>query len=146
MENKNSLALVIHYPGRVNNVIFPVWFLLVLLPPFLFLFMLGNLFIDSLVITIVIGVNKYRTSLSKYLIALFSAFVIGYVSDFIGMSFIYFISNRNSEVDIYNAFSNITTLGVFILATILTSLLIFLLNIKVLAKVLKDKKYHSEYH
>lgn len=140
MKTKNNDLAGVQYPGRLNNVIFPVWFVLVLIPPFIFLFMLGNLFIDSLVITIVMLVCKCRIGFSKYLCILFSAFVVGYVSDFIGVSIIYFFANKIYSIDIYNSFANINTFMFFVFATIVVSLLIMIINYTIITKISNNEK------
>jgi len=56
--------------NRLNNVVFPLWFMLLLIPPFLFLFIFGNFIIDSLVVIISLKLLKHEFKIKNIILTI----------------------------------------------------------------------------
>jgi len=136
---------------KLYNVIFPIW-LLIFFPPVIFISLVGNFIIDSLVILVCFKVFKlavynidlkifYKKSINKVWLYGFLSdfiggiilFIIGILGDYFGLSY-----ELTSAVN-FDPFSNILAVLVIIFAMLVSAFFIFLFNYKITFKeLIKD--------
>lgn len=75
---------------RLNNVIFPVWMLL-LLPPVWLIVIPGNFIIDSLVFLVSMAIFKVSEKKKHYKSCILKIFGFGFLSDIIGSLYIFLL-------------------------------------------------------
>jgi len=124
--------------NRLNNVVFPLWFMLLLIPPFLFLFIFGNFIIDSLVVIISLKLLKHEFKIKNIILTILVIWIIGYIYDFVG-SLIIFYLKKIGIINLYNAFENILILLIYILIILFVGLLIGIIDYFILYRKIKDK-------
>lgn len=137
---------------KVYNVIFPIWFLL-FFPPVIFLTLLGNFIIDSLV---VLGCfylfklsNQQMNVKAFYKKGIFKVWIYGFLADFAGAAILFFIEMLEGSLGIsyevisaisYDPFRHPLAVVIIVFSMIVSALLIFFLNYKLTFKTLIEDK------
>lgn len=119
---------------KLYNIIFPMYMLWVV-PPVIFISMILNFIIDSIVLLIGEKVLKIKNMFSKYKKCILKVWGFGFLADFIGALFLFGISSLFSFLDIpirynidYNPFGNIYAFIITIIGILISGILIFVFN------------------
>ena len=134
---------------KLYNVIFPIWFLL-FIPPVIILTLIGNLFIDSLVIIICVRAFKREEDLHNkefYFESIVKVWLFGFLADFIGALLLFilvFLTDNLLPNDIYygvgfNPLSNIFSFFIVFSAIVISGFLIYFINYKITFKYIIEK-------
>lgn len=137
---------------KLNNMIFPIWFLL-FFPPIIFITLIGNFLIDSLVIMACFFVFKLgdtQNSLKTfYKKSILKVWIFGFLADIIGAAILFTIGIFGGSLGIpnklitginYDPFSHPVAVIIIILAMLISSIFIFLLNYKITFKEQIEEK------
>ncbi|MFA6807953.1 MAG: hypothetical protein WCR27_03050 [Eubacteriales bacterium] len=138
---------------KLFNVIFPIW-LLLFFPPVIFITLVGNFIIDSLVILACYFMYKLANRQSIdwktfYKQSILKVWLFGFLADIIGGLILFIIGimdslGLNYEIVYainYDPFSQLGAILIIILAMLVSGLLIFLFNYKITFKnQIIDKK------
>ncbi|GAA0738493.1 hypothetical protein [Clostridium oceanicum] len=127
---------------KLYNLIFPIWILL-FFPPFIFVTLIGNYMVDSLVIVgcffaYKLGNKKFNLK-TFYKKSILKVWLYGFLSDFIG-AFILFLlncfnlSNKLLSAISYDPFSNYLAVIIIIVCIFISAVFIFLFNYKFVFK------------
>lgn len=127
---------------KLYNVIFPIWFLL-FFPPVIFITLIGNFVIDSLVLIACFFLFKVTNKQIKlkefYKSSILKVWIFGFLADIIGASILFLLGilgdlwglPRELITGInYDPYSNPVAVIVIIFATLVSSVLIFIFNFK----------------
>lgn len=125
---------------KLYNLIFPVY-MLWLMPPAFFIVAILNFIIDSIVVLITEKVLKLENILSKYKKVILKVWSFGFLADFIGAFFLFFMSGLFENLSIpiklgidYNPFGNIYALIITLVGILIAGVLIFIFNRKICFK------------
>lgn len=137
---------------KIYNIIFPFW-LITLLPPVLFIMLIGNFIIDSLV---VLGCfygyklgNKYINIKTFYLRTIIMVWIFGFFSDIIGAAILLLLTSIEGYFHVnndiinavnYDPFSNLFAVIIILLCMMISSTFIFLFNYLITFKYIVDDK------
>ena len=138
---------------KVYNVIFPIWALL-FFPPVIFLSMIGNFIIDSLVVVACFYVFKLlKTKMNLkmfYKKSIYWVWIFGFVADFIGALFLFILlmcsdflgfSYELVSAICYDPFSHPLAVLIIGASMLVSTLFIFLFNYRYTYKtIIKDEK------
>jgi len=128
---------------KLYNVIFPIWFLL-FFPPVIFITLMGNFIIDSLVIIVCFFVfkladiqNNLKTFYKK---SILKVWLFGFSADIIGAALLFVTGIFGDSLGLpyelisaicYDPFSHPTAVMIIMFAMSVSALFIFLLNYKI---------------
>lgn len=138
---------------KLNNVIFPIW-MLIFIPPVIFIALIGNFIIDSLVLVACFYIFKLanrQKSLKKfYKRTILKVWFFGFLADIIGALLLLAITMFGGVSELaydfisavsYDPFSNIYAVLVIIVAMFISTFFIFIFNyLFTLRKVIDDEK------
>jgi hypothetical protein len=138
---------------KLNNLIFPIW-MLIFIPPVIFIALIGNFIIDSLVVVFCFYVFKLTNSEKElktfYRSTIFKVWIFGFLADIIGALLLLSISMFDGFIGLpyefisaicYDPFSNIYAVLVIIVAMFISTFLIFIFNyLFTFRKVFNDEK------
>lgn len=139
--------------NKLYNVIFPIWFIL-FFPPVIFLTLIGNFIIDSLVIVACYYlfklINKQYNLKTFYIKNIFKVWIFGFIADIIGVSIIFLLGTWGSDFGLsykvvngicYDPFSNLLSVIIIVFSMLLSVVLIFIFNHKfTFKKQIEDKR------
>lgn len=124
---------------KLYNMIMPIW-LLLLMPYMWWVSIAGNLIIDLLVVSVSLRVLRVANIKEKLKKSLLKTYIIGFLSDFIGcvplLVVMFGLSDKSRLVNelqqslMKNPFSSLMSFAIVTFCVILTSLLIYILNMK----------------
>lgn len=136
---------------RLNNVIFPIWFLL-FFPPVIFITLAGNFIIDSLVLVVCFycfklsNINNLKTFYKETII---KVWLFGFLADIIGAAILFTVGILGDSFDLpyniisavnYNPFDNVFAFIIITVSMLISALFIFIFNYRyALAKQIADK-------
>ncbi|GFN35764.1 hypothetical protein [Tepidimicrobium xylanilyticum] len=133
---------------RLNNIIFPIW-LLLFFPPVIFITLIGNYIIDSLVILACFKIFKladfHYSMTSFYRKSIVKVWIFGFLADFIGAIILFILgilgdsfglSNELLSGINYDPFSNIWAVIIILFAILMSGFFIFLFNYRITFKEL----------
>ncbi len=136
---------------KLYNLIFPIWFLL-FFPPVIFITLIGNFIIDSLVILVCFFVFKLveiQNMKTFYKKSILKVWLFGFLSDIIGAAVLFIITvggdylglpyKLKSAID-YDPFSHPIAAIITISAILLSSVFIYLFNYNITFKNLITEK------
>lgn len=135
---------------KLYNIIFPMYMLWVM-PPVIFISVILNFIIDSIVILVTEKVLKIKDITSKYKKLILKVWGFGFLADFIGAFLLFLISSLLGGLNIpirynidYNPFGNIYALIITISCIIISGILIYIFNKKFCYKKveLTDREKH----
>ena len=125
---------------KLYNLIFPVY-MLWLIPPVIFIIGILNFIIDSIVVLITKKILKIENIFAKYKKVILKVWIFGFLADFIGALFLFFMSGLFEGLNIpikynidYNPFGNIYALIITFLGILISGILIFIFNKKICYK------------
>lgn len=131
---------------KLYNVIFPIWFVL-FLPPVMFITLVGNFIIDSIVIIACFFVFKLReTKLNLktfYKKSIIKVWLFGFLADIIGAGILFLAGIFGDSLGLsyklrtainYDPFSHPVALIIIIFAMLVSAFFIFLLNYRITFK------------
>lgn len=137
---------------KLYNVIFPIWFLL-FFPPVIFLTLIGNFIIDSLVVIACFFVFKVDASQNNlkafYKKSIIKVWLFGFLADFIGAAILFVLGAMGDSLEIpegvitgicYDPFNHPMAVIIIIFAMLVSAAFIFLLNYKFTFKKLVEEK------
>lgn len=137
---------------KLNNVIFPVWFLL-FMPPVTFITLFGNFIIDSIVVMICFSVFKLSNHIDLkafYKKNILKVWIFGFLSDILGAIILLYTGILGNFLNLpsgvitginFDPFSNIGALLIVILAMLVSAFFIFIFNYNLtFKKSVEDKK------
>lgn len=114
------------YSSKLYNLIFPLW-VFIFFPPYLFLVLLGNLIIDSLVIYLTLYFNRVKLSKNELRPIILKAWAFGFVADIIG-AFLLLFCSAAFHSNGYYAFENLSMTLSFIISVLFAGFLIACFN------------------
>ena len=133
-------------PLKVYNVIFPIWFLL-FFPPVIFLTLIGNFLIDSLVVIACFFIfklaNEQKNLKEFYKGSIVKVWLFGFLADIIGAAILFIVGILGDSLGLprdlmsginYDPFSNAMAVILIIFAMLVAAALIFIFNYKVTFK------------
>jgi hypothetical protein len=131
---------------RFYNVIFPIWFLL-FFPPVIFISLVGNFIIDSLVIIACFFVFKLINTKNNlktfYKKSILKVWLFGFLADIIGAAFLLSVGTIGDYLGLpnklisainFDPFSNVMAVIIIIFAMLISALFIFLFNYRITLK------------
>lgn len=139
---------------KLNNVIFPIWMMWIF-PPLVFIALVGNFVIDSIVILAAFAIFKvvkstglsmgqlYKKSILKVWIFGFLADIVGAIMLFVVMLILESINGTNDIIAgiCYNPLNNITGFLIVVAAVALAVLLIWIFNYYIVFnRLIEDSK------
>lgn len=132
---------------KVYNMIFPIWFLL-FFPPVIFITLIGNFVIDSLVIVacfFIFHLSNQKMELKTfYKRSFLKVWLFGFLADIIGAAILFLVSmfanNELSSAISYDPFSSPLAVTIIIFAMLVSSAFIFILNYRFSFKELVSEK------
>ena len=138
---------------KLYNVIFPIW-MIMFLPPVIFISLIGNFIIDSLVIIACFYVFKLANTQSNlktfYKKSILKIWIFGFLSDFIGAALLLAVDIFDSYLQLpyelikginYYPFSYPMAAIIILFAMAVSSIFIFILNYKfTFRKQIEEKK------
>jgi len=141
---------------KLYNLIFPLWFVL-FLPPVIFITLVGNFVIDSLVVIACFFIFKLadiQKSLTEfYKGSILKVWILGFLADIIGAS-ILFILGMIDPLELpndmirginYDPFSSPAAVAVITIAMLVSAVFIFMFNYKItFSKQINDKKLRAK--
>ena len=138
---------------RLNNIIFPIWFLL-FFPPVILITLAGNFIIDSLVILACFKIFKIVDSQHNikyyYKKSIIRVWLYGFLADFIGATILFILGILGDSFGLsnelmyginYDPFSNLLAVIIIIFAMLISGLFIFIFNYRVVFKELIKDSY-----
>lgn len=127
---------------KLYNVIFPIWFLL-FFPPVIFITLIGNFVIDSLVLIacfFLFKITDSQKSLKEfYTSSILKVWLYGFLADFIGASILFLVEILGDSWGLpgelitginFDPFSNPWAVMVIMFAMLVSAALIFIFNYK----------------
>lgn len=127
---------------KLYNVIFPIWFLL-FFPPVIFITLIGNFVIDSLVLIacfFLFKITDSQKSLKEfYTSSILKVWLYGFLADFIGASILFLVESLGDSWGLpgelitginFDPFSNPWAVMVIMFAMMVSATLIFIFNYK----------------
>jgi len=123
--------------SKLYNIIFPLW-TLIFFPPYIFLVLIGNLIIDSLVIFLTTYLNRIKLSRKELKTIIIRAWAFGFGADLIGV-FLLFLLSTTFKFNGYNAFESLEAAFSFIASVILAGMLIAFFNYRQCRKFMDGK-------
>ncbi len=123
---------------KLNNVIFPIW-LIVIIPPVILITLPANFIVDSLVILLAFYLLKISDKLIKYKKCILKVWGFGFLTDIIGSFLLFstvfldsfdFLAKNLMEPIMWNPFSNPIALVYEVCVITLSGYLIYLFNYK----------------
>lgn len=138
---------------KLYNVIFPIWFLL-FFPPVIFITLIGNFAIDSLVVTACFFIFKL-VDIQKglkgfYKESILKVWLFGFLADIVGALILFILGILGDSLRLpnelitginYDPFSNPAAVIIIASAILISAALIFILNYRfTFSKQIKDKK------
>ncbi|UMZ74381.1 hypothetical protein [Natranaerofaba carboxydovora] len=138
---------------KLYNVIFPIW-LIIFVPPILFISILGNFLIDSVILILGFKIfNGYdATNLSTkqfYKMTILKVWILGFLADSLGVIPlmvstwavlpVFELPNEVIHAISYNPFSNIWGFVIVLLSIFIAGILIYVFNYKISFKYIQDK-------
>lgn len=127
---------------KLYNVIFPIWFLL-FFPPVIFITLIGNFVIDSLVLIacfFLFKITDSQKSLKEfYTSSILKVWLYGFLADFIGASILFLVESLGDSWGLpgelitginFDPFSNPWAVMVIMFAMLVSAALIFIFNYK----------------
>lgn len=141
---------------KLYNLIFPLWFVL-FLPPVIFITLVGNFVIDSLVVIACFFIFKLadiQKSLTEfYKGSILKVWILGFLADIIGAS-ILFILGMIDPLELpndmirginYDPFSSPAAVAVITIAMLVSAVFIFMFNYKItFSKQINDKRLRAK--
>lgn len=138
---------------KLNNVIFPVWFLM-FFPPVILLTLAGNFIIDSLVVAVCFHAFKLAQEVGSlkrfYQSSIIRVWLYGFLADFAGAVILFAagtlgdilgMPHEISSAISYDPFNHPAAAAIVVFAMLSSGVLIFLFNSKVvLDKLIKSKR------
>ena len=125
---------------KLYNVIFPIWFLL-FFPPVIFVTLLGNFVIDSLVVIACFYVYKLANKEIKlktfYKKSILKVWIFGFIADILGAVFLFFVEASGYTLGLpnkvitgidYDPYISIWSVIIIIFAMLISAAFIFILN------------------
>ncbi|WP_017755404.1 hypothetical protein [Calidifontibacillus oryziterrae] len=125
---------------KIYNVIFPIWFLL-FFPPVIFVTLIGNFIIDSIVVIACFYMFKLTKSEHKrkefYKKSIVKVWLFGFLADILGAALLFITGMFGSELGLsnelitginYDPFSQPLAVFIIIVAMLVSSVLIFYFN------------------
>jgi hypothetical protein len=138
---------------KLYNVIFPIWFLL-FFPPVIFITLIGNFVIDSLVVIACFLLfklaNNQKGLKEFYKESIFRVWIFGFLADIVGAVVLFISGILGDSLGLpdeliaginYDPFSNSAAVMVITFAMLVSAALIFILNYRfTFSKQIEDKK------
>lgn len=138
---------------KLYNVIFPIWFLL-FFPPVIFITLVGNFIIDSLVLIgcfFVFRLIETQNDLKTfYKQSILKVWLFGFLADIIGAAILFIIGILGDSFGLsyelisavnYDPFSNFLAVIIIIFAMIVSAVFIFIFNYRfTLKKLIVEKQ------
>ncbi len=128
---------------KLYNVIFPLW-ILMFVPPLLFIPLIGNLLIDGLIVYTVLRICKARLPRKLYMSSVLKVWGLGFLSDIIGAVLLYLLHEIFYELDLYDIWRSPITVVCYIGVIIIVGTLICIFNVRVYKKLGLEKKVYSK--
>lgn len=123
---------------KLYNVIFPIW-LIIMMPPFVFVAAILNLMIDGTVIYLMVRINKIRLELKELRTSIIKAWGFGMLADLVGMLMLLFIGMNFNSLEVYNVWKEPLSLVIYIIVVLIVGLAIYLFNYRMFFKKGLDK-------
>lgn len=127
---------------KLYNVIFPIW-LLLFFPPVIFITLIGNFVIDSLVLLACFFLfeltNKQKNLKEFYKSSILKVWIFGFLADILGAAILFVLGILGDSLGLpselitgidYDPFNNPVAVIVIIFAMLVSATLIFVLNFK----------------
>jgi hypothetical protein len=137
---------------KLYNVIFPIW-LLLFFPPVIFITLIGNFVIDSIVVIVCCRIFKLINShniLYYWKKSIFKVWLIGFLADFIGALFLFSVQILGDSIGMpynitnsiaYNPFNNIWGCIIVVIAISISAVVIYIMNARFAFKnIIEDEK------
>ncbi len=137
---------------KLYNVIFPIW-LLLFFPPVIFITLIGNFIIDSVVLLICFYIFKLSEKYNMkrfYKKSILKVWMFGFLADILGALILFTIGVLDNHLGVpyeitsainYNPFSNVLAIIIIIISMLISGLLIFIFNYRFTFKrLILDKK------
>ena len=123
----------------ILNLIFPVWMLFYFIPFLLLISLVGNVLIDTAIVSFYAKRSGMLLSELKWNIVF--TIIFGFIADIIGGILLMFIYDKTSnEINYFHIWSNPLNVIVHILVILLVGLLIFVFNRIIYSNSFMDKK------
>lgn len=120
------------------NLIFPLW-VAVFLPPFILIPLIGNLFIDGIVLAISLKIWGEIIQWDSFRKIVLKAWGIGFLADIVGALLLFILTMiTGASLEQYNPWKNIISILAYVLVIFMAGGLIAFLNYKILCKVYVD--------
>jgi len=98
---------------KLYNVFFPIW-LIMMIPPFVFVVAAVNLVIDGAVILIMLRRDKVSMERNKLMASILGAWGFGMLADYIGMLMLLILAMNFRFPDVYNIWTDPLSLAVYV--------------------------------
>ena len=128
---------------KLYNVIFPIWFLL-FFPPVIFITLVGNFVIDSLIIIVCFFMFKLANTQNNlktfYKKSILKVWIFGFLADIIGAALLFLLGILGDSCGLpnelitginYDPFSHPAAVIIIIFAMLISSVFIYLFNYKI---------------
>lgn len=125
---------------KLYNVIFPIWFLL-FFPPVIFITLIGNFLIDSLVLIACFFLFKLTIKQKNlkefYKSSILKVWIFGFLADILGAAILFLLGILGDSLGLpselitginYDPFSNPAAVAVIVFAMLISAALIFMFN------------------
>ncbi|KUO64902.1 MAG: hypothetical protein APF84_08525 [Gracilibacter sp. BRH_c7a] len=122
---------------KLFNLILPLW-IIILIPPFIFLVLFANLIIDGLVIYLTLLFSKISIEKRNLIILILKAWIFGFVADLIGIVNLILIQDF-FNVNAFYAFGSGVDTFAFMFSILFAGLLIGLFNYYLARKLVDEK-------
>lgn len=107
---------------KIFNVVFPLWFMM-FVPPFIFIPLVSNFIIDSIVIYLTLRSNHFVLSRKKFWRLVFFAWIFGFIADLIGAGLLLLFSVY-FNIDSYRIWTDPITVFLYLFSVIVTGVMI----------------------
>lgn len=127
---------------KFYNIIFP-FFIMVFIPPYIIVAIIGNLIIDASIIIIILKKDGYYDALQKSTIkiTILKIFGLGFLADIIGMSVLITLYGLyQPTINYFRIWDNPISIIAHLSVIVITGVLIFFFNKFIFSRLHLDKK------